>query len=61
MAGNNLRKEKRDADYQIVEAIGLVRKVVEHGFGEVVIKVQNGRIVMLQERLTYLPAKHAEK
>jgi len=60
MASHNSQKERRDADYEILEAIGLVRKVIEHGFGEVVIKVQNGRIVMLEERLTHRPAKHAE-
>jgi hypothetical protein len=33
----------------------LVKKVMQSGFGEVVVKIQDGKIVLLEERTTYKP------
>lgn len=58
MSDSNFQQKKCTAESQIAEAIRLVRKVMGHGFGEVVIKVQDGRIVMLEERLMHRPSKN---
>jgi len=42
---------------EMTEVAHLVRKVMQFGFGEVVVKVQDGKIVLLEERLTHKTAK----
>jgi len=42
---------------EIAAVTRLVKKVMQFGFGEVVVKVQDGEIVLLEERLTHKPTK----
>lgn len=55
MANSNFPEEEESSKHEIAEAVRLIRKVIRHRFGEVVIKVQNGKIVVLEERLTHRP------
>ena len=42
---------------EMAAVIHLIKNVMQFGFGEVVVKVQDGEIVLLEERLTHKPTK----
>ena len=51
----NKFKNKENNPENITTIINLVKKVMKSGFGEVVVKVQDGKIVLLEEKFTYKP------
>ena len=50
-------EEMGNSTTEMAAVAHLVKKVKQSGFGEVVIKVQDGEIVLLEERLTHKPIK----
>ena len=56
MSHSKLKKTESSTP-EMAEVAHLVEKVMRFGYGEVVIKVQDGKIVLLEERLTHKPAK----
>ena len=55
--GDSKFRETENSTTEMAAVAHLVKKVMQSGFGEVVIKVQDGKIVLLEERLTYKPTK----
>lgn len=50
-------EEMENSKTEMAAVAHLVKKVMQFGFGEVVVKVQDGKIVLLEERFTHKPDK----
>ena len=53
--GHSKFEKTENSMTEMDSVVYLVQKVMRSGFGEVVIKVQDGKIVLLEERLTHKP------